>query len=298
MTKVPIFAIVFIILSTLIVVLWQRQPNLNQNSQEESTQEAQTQEAEETLGILPKDGTVVAKSPVKITGKVTAKSIIAIYSNGNQTVTTATEAGDFEKEVDLGNGLNLIKIVTISPDLANTDEKTISIFLSKTNVGNTLFAGPVKSIFDTLITVTTLSGDKNIRTSKSTNFEIPTDEDEKEATQEVDNVRIGDYVIATGDASDEDSIVAQGLEIIRQNKPQVTKQLAIGTVASAVRQNIFSVKSTKDQELIEFTLDKNSDVSQDGKEAKNTDIVKDKTALVFYTKNDDDNLISLIYLLP
>lgn len=297
MTKVPIFAIIFIILSTLIVVLWQRQPKLNQDPKEESTQEAQTG-SEETLGILPKDGTVVANSPIKIQGKVNAKSIIAIYKNGQQTVTTATDAGDFEKDVDLGNGLNLIKIVTISPDLTQTDEKTISLFLSKSNVGNTLFAGPVKSIFDTLITVTTFGGDKNIRTSKSTNFEIPTDEDEKEATQEVDNVRIGDYVIATGDASDSDSIVAQGLEIIRANKPQVTKQLAIGTVASTVRQNIFSLKSAKDQELIEFTLDKNSDVSLDGKEAKSTDIVKDKTALVFYTKDEDENLITLIYLLP
>ena len=53
-----------------------------------------------------------------------------------------------------------------------------------------------------------------------------------------------------------------------------------------------------DKQVIELALDKNSDIKLTDKDAKSTDIAKDKNAIVFYTQDDEDNLVSLIYLIP
>ncbi|MBI3282923.1 hypothetical protein HYZ70_02500 [Candidatus Curtissbacteria bacterium] len=297
MTKIAISSIAFIIISTVIVVLWQRQPKVREPAEIESTRQVQEKQ-EEKFTISPSTGSVINSSSVKFTGKTDPNHLVLIYANETSAITKTKGDGSFELTVASSTGINLFKLALISEDGQIVKEDNLTIYFSQKDVGTTVFAGPVKSIFDNLITLTTTGGDKNIRTSKSTSFNVPEEEDVKEATEEVDNIRIGDYVVATGTSSDDDSIIAKNLEVIRVNKPVLTKEMAIGKIASNVRQNIFSVKNDKDGKIIEFALDKNSEIQEDGTAAKSDAIAKDKTAIVLFAKNKDVNLIDLIYLLP
>ena len=233
-----------------------------------------------------------------MSGKSEPNSLVLIYSNDTSGVAKTREDGSYQLQSSLEPGLNLLKIIFVSPSGQITQEENLTLYFSQKDVGKTVAAGSVKSIFDNLVTVTTQTEDINIRTAKSTIFDVPKEEDVKEATEEVDNIRIGDYVIATGDASDQDSLIAKNLQVIRTNKPQLTKQMVIAKIASTLRQNIFSAKNNKDAKIIEFTLDKNSEILQDGNEVKSEIITKDKSAIIFYTEDNDTSLIDLIYLLP
>lgn len=298
MTKVPIAAILFILLSTLIIVLWQRQPKLQQPQETESTQESSQKPKEEKFTITPADGTVLGSSTVKFAGKAETGSLIVIFSNDSHGIAKTKQDGTFELQTAQEQGLNLFKVVFVSETFELAHEKNLSLYTSQKDVGKTVAAGSVKSIFDNLITITTQNGEKNIRTSKSTSFDVPEEEDVEEATEEVDNIRIGDYVVATGDATDEDSMIAKNLQVVRQNKPVLTKEMTVGKIASNVRQNIFSAKNNKDNKIIEFTLGKNTTILLDGQAAKSDSVVKDKSAIILYTKDKDTNLINLVYLLP
>lgn len=299
MTKVPIFATIFILISTIIVVLWQRQPRPVQEPQAvESTRQASQKPAEEKYTIAPADGTVVNSSLVNFTGKSETSGLVVIYSNDTSGIAETRENSTFELSTELEPGLNLIKAVFLSQEQEPVHEKNISVYLSQKDVGKTVAAGSVKSIFDNLITVMTQNGEKNIRTSKSTNFDVPKEEDIEEATEVVGNIRIGDWAVATGDTSDADSIIAKSLQVLRQNKPVLSTEMTLGKITSNVRQNIFSVKNNKDGKIIELKIDKNTEVFLDGQDAEQDSITKDKSAIILYTKEEDSNLIDLIYLLP
>jgi len=280
--------------------LWQRQPR--GPSERQATDSSQisdkVKKEAETFQISPAHGTVVDSQTITMSGKSEPNSLVLIYSNDTSGVAKTREDGSYQLQSSLEPGLNLLKIIFVSPSGQITQEENLTLYFSQKDVGKTVAAGSVKSIFDNLVTVTTQTEDINIRTAKSTIFDVPKEEDVKEATEEVDNIRIGDYVIATGDASDQDSLIAKNLQVIRTNKPQLTKQMVIAKIASTLRQNIFSAKNNKDAKIIEFTLDKNSEILQDGNEVKSEIITKDKSAIIFYTEDNDTSLIDLIYLLP
>ena len=280
--------------------MWQRQPR--GPSERQATDSSQisdkVKKEAETFQISPAHGTVVDSQTVTMSGKSEPNSLVLIYSNDTSGVAKTREDGSYQLQSSLEPGLNLLKIIFVSPSGQITQEENLTLYFSQKDVGKTVAAGSVKSIFDNLVTVTTQTEDINIRTAKSTIFDVPKEEDVKEATEEVDNIRIGDYVIATGDASDQDSLIAKNLQVIRTNKPQLTKQMVIAKIASTLRQNIFSAKNNKDAKIIEFTLDKNSEILQDGNEVKSEIITKDKSAIIFYTEDNDTSLIDLIYLLP
>jgi hypothetical protein len=298
LVKIAFPAIAFIVLTSVIVILWQRQPKNSQVESVKVSQETeQKKDEQELLTITPISGSIVSQTPQKLEGTTSPENIILIYSNNFQKVAKADASGNFETQISLEEGLNLFRIVLLSPPLEKTFEKSFDFYLSTGDAPDTVAAGPVKSIFDSLITVTTSQGDKNVRTSSSTTFEVPEEEDVEEATREVDNIRIGDYAIALGNASDEDSLVAENFTVIRQDKPQLTEQTSVGTIASTLRQNIFSLKN-KSGEIIEFSLSPNTSLLNDGSETENDEIVKDKNAIVFYYKEENENLVDLVYLLP
>lgn len=299
--KIPLIAIAFIIISTLVVVLWQRQPKAPGETQEikNSTEtQGKDQKQQENFTISPNDNTVVKSQNIKLSGKTLPDSLLIVYSNSSQNVIKTNKDGDFEKEITLSGSLNLFKIIVAAKNLDTSLEKNLSLYFSKDDVGSSIVAGPVKSIFENLITITSANAQKNVRTSKSTNFDFPQEKGVEEATKAASSVRIGDFAIAAGDSTDKDSISAKSLQIIRDNKPQVTKQLVMGTISSDPKQNIFPLKSKKDGQIVEFKLAKNSKVQMDDKDAKTADIKKDKMAIIFYTKGTDTNTPDLIYLLP
>ena len=276
--------------------LWQRQPKIQPEKTEQASQLEQKQIIQENLS--PIDGSVIKESEVELKSKGTPKSSFLIYSNTFQNLVKSNDEGTFTSTITLDTNLNLIKIIELDQGLQQVSEKTLTYYYAPKSEAQTVSAGPVKSIFDSLITLTSTKGELNVRTSKSTEFEIPQIEGQEEATAQADNIRIGDYIIVLGNSEDSDSLIAQNVEVIRQNKPQITKKLLLGTIASSVRQNLFSAKD-KDGEIVEFTLNKNSEIFTNNEVVKNDQVQKDKKVIILYASKDNEtNTVDTIYLIP
>lgn len=278
-----------------VFALWQRQPKTAPQEENPITlsASAEPQNLKNLFSITPQDQTVLNSKEVEIKGKVNPNAKVLIYSNTSQNVASADTDGNFSQKIDLADGLNLFNIMPLDQNLSFQDSQNLTLYYSKSDVGAKVIAGSVKSTFDNTITITTPNGDMSMKTTKNTSFDIPEDEGEPEATSEIDNIRIDDYIIATGDSQ-----TAKTLTVIRQNKPQITEKVAIGTVGANPKQNILPIKNNSDGSLVELKLAKNTRVSTSGEGGKTADIKKDKVAIVFYFLKDSENIVDLIYLLP
>lgn len=309
--KSTVFVFVAIAFIGSLTWLWQRQPKPPEFVEEATSGAVSGQQITlDNLTLKIADNTIVNSKKIKLEGITFTNELVAIYSNNFQDVLKSDKDGNFETAVTLNEGLNLLTIAIVTDDKEKQRQKSLTFYFAKDKTDATIiFAGSVKNIFDTLVTVTTLSGEKNIRTSKSTEFRIPDEEEQQSTESAVKNVRIGDYAIGLGNApensKDTDTIIARSLEIIRENKPQNRINIARIKIISPVRQSIFSASvtsdvttNTLDKKVMELTLDKNSDVTLNNKQGKTTDITKDKNAIVFYHTEGNKNLIDLVYLLP
>lgn len=287
----------------LVTWLWQRQPypaTPEVTPLSEATSSVAGQKSQQGLTLALKNNQILQSPQLKVEGKADPDQLIAIYTNDYQAIAKSI-GGNFSTQITLSSGLNLIELSTISHDQSKTDRQVLTLYLEPKETGSTVvFAGSVKSIFDTLLTLTTPNGDKNVRTSKTTEIVIPEDEEEsKNAT--VKNVRIGDWAIALGNPPEggaDDSLIAARIAILRKDKPQNNIRVARATIITSVVQNLFSVKNSADGKIIELSLARDSQIQIEGKDGKTADIVRDKTAIVFYHTEADKNLVDLIYLLP
>ncbi len=302
-----LFSLIFISLFIYgIYWLWQRQPkdikeqpSQTQNSQ---VQNPNTDNAKVQTNFKPQDSSVLTSAKVSFTGTVAPNAIAVIYSNSFQATTKSDAQGNFQKDATLSTGLNLFNISIFSQNLDELDKKTLTLYLAKDKetVGNSVFAGNVKSIFNNLITLGTAGGDKMVNAQKSTDFTFPkiAGGNSEATTSAISNVRVGDYIVALGNAAEKDTITAQKITVIRENKPQNSESINVIKLLTAPRLNIFSAKNEKDSKIIEFTLNKNSAVEVNGQAAKNADIAKDKRAIVVSYFSNGDQLVDLIYILP
>lgn len=288
--------------------LWQRQPK-PQNHQLSAPAAQEKDKEAFTFEIKPQDNSILASNKFKFEGRSQPDVLIAIYSNSQNDVVKTDSLGKFEKEVQLAIGLNLVEIVIISKDLKAGDKITLTYWVEEFNsqtFGTQVYAGSIKSLLGNLITISTPSGEKNIQASQSVKIELPKDaENESESTKSaLQNLRVGDYLIALGDLSG-GTLNAQSLKILRKDKPQIIKKISLAKILTSIRQNLssgrkglFSAKVIETNEIVEFTLNKNSSVALDDQQGKNENIEKNKNALIVYHPAEDQKLVDLIYLLP
>src|SRR3989344_7072916 len=284
--------------------LWQRQPKV-QNIQTPKAAESNIIQTPESFKITPQDGSVLTSKKVKLTGEINP-GYLAIFSNDFQAVIKTDQIGKFSKEVDLTDGLNLFRLISFSDQLKQDREKSLVYLLAKdTKDGQTVFAGSVKTILDNLLTISTQNGQKNIRSTKDTNLALPKppagEKNKNESTgSAIQNIRVGDFLITQGDlpSGGKDEIIAKKIEVIREDKPQNNKKLMLGRILISPRQNLFSVKDLTTNEIIEFSLAKDTQIQQVEKEAKTEDISKNKNAFIIYHQDGDKNTVDLTYLLP
>lgn len=297
-SQLAVSLVIILLFAYILVWLWQRQPKgqREQTIPQPASKEAILQKTEGDLEISPSDAQVLSPGPVKFKGKTLGAAYVAIYTNDFQTLTRADDEGEIEKEVQLTTGLNQVLLTTVSPDLTKYRQKSLNLFVASENLGNTVFAGSVKSIFDTLVTIATSNGDRNVRTSNSTKIDVP--QEEQSAGPAIKNIRVGDYAIALGDSQDKDTQIAASLQIIRDNKPQNTEILTQVVIITNVKNNLFSAKKVTGSEISEFSLVKQSKVEKDDSTLKIIDITRDKNAFIFYHPENNQNIVDLVYLLP
>lgn len=306
--KIAKYLVIFILVASFIFLvywLWQRQPKVD-NIRTPKAAESNVIQTPETFKITPPDGSVLTSKKVKFNGKVNP-GYLAIYSNDFQVVIKVDQNGKFEKEVDLSDGLNLFKLVSFSDKLKQDQENSLVYLLAKdTKDGNTIFAGPVKTILDNLLTISGPNGQKNIRSTKDTNITLPkppaAEKNKNEASgSALQNIRVGDFLIAQGNlasSNKNDEITAKKIEVTREDKPQINKKLATVKILASLRGDLFSAKDLETDEILQFNLGKNSEISQEDQQSKPEEITKNKNAIVIYHVKDDKNLVDLIYLLP
>lgn len=279
--------------------LWQRQPQIaslteSQNEQKENEGEINQSDAKTS----PQNGFVTDLPKVQVKGSAKSGSYVAIVTGGFDYLTKAKSDGNFEKEIELAEGLNLLKIIYFDKDLNIEKEEGLTYFRSKTKNFDSVAAGNVKSIFGNLITITEANTEKKVTYKSSAEIILPSPIPQLGVGDEDTSIRVGDFVIATGKMNTNGELEALQIDVRRDNKPQITKAIISCQLLSNIRQNLLSAKNLKDSKIIEFTLNKDTQVFLD-LELKDTKIIeKDKKAITIYTSGDETNSLSKIFILP
>ena len=299
MGRIIITFILAIALTASAYLLWQRQPK--SPITQSSTTEAATEEAEQDdmpkLVRSPQDNSVLTSTKIKFSGELRPDTYLGFYTNDNQYIIKTDPSGKIDAELTFSDGLNLISILSFNFDRSPSVNQNLTIYVSDQPEGNNVFAGTVKSLFGSSFTLTTGTGDKNIKTTKSTKINSPKNE-EFEATASVEDIiRVGDFLVAIGNSKDNEAQDAKNLEIIRENKPNNVEILTAIKTTTGVSQNILAA-TNRDNSPLSLTLDKNTQVRVAEKEGIVKDITKDKNAFVFYHTEGEKNTADLIYLLP
>lgn len=292
--------------AALIAWLWTLQPQAPKSVTSEKNPASNSQAKQDQSPFEPADGNILKSTRTKLKGKIAANNFAVVYSSSFVEILKADSSGNFSLDLNLAKGLNLLTVSAVSPDLSSSTDTQLTYYVDLEDTGASLvFAGSVKTIFNTLITLTTNSGDKNIRVAKSTNITVPKIGDDKQeatAVPALKQIRIGDYAITLGvrpeDSKEKDSLAASKLTITRTDVPGNDKKLALVKTLTGIKQNTISVKTIKDSKILDLTFNKNSDIRLDGKDGKAADVVKDKSAIVIYHLEKDTNVIDIIYLLP
>lgn len=281
--------------------LWQRQPRPAPVKQSTTNQVQAPKPQKAGFVQVPKDSQVLPSAKVEISGKVDGEALIVIVSNSTSAISKSAKSGEFKIPIELSKGLNLLDIQVFDKNLSATDSEKISVFVAAEDEplpqNFQVFAGSVKGILDNVITLTAQTGEKKVKTDAKTNITFPAPPLAKTSSPAPDSVRIGDFAIALGEVKD-DVLSAQDLEIIRENKPQIAKIVSPSKILTAPKSGSFSAKDIKSEKIINFALDKNSRALKDEKPAKDTDIVKDLSAIIIYQEQDDKKIADLVYLLP
>lgn len=300
--KIALYTLILAAFIGFMAWLWQRQPNPQEALESPKIATPEAKIAETRPLKTPKDASIFKEAKVKVEGTTGSGEFIAIYSNDFQTVAKASEKGQFEAEISLTPGLNLVAVFADpkSPKAAKTE--FLTLWLSPKGdeeTYDTVYAGSVKSILSGVLTASTLSGEKTIRTTKFTKINLPPPPKDEETPDEpkVTDIRVGDYITALGTASDPNSQVAKIIDVIRENKPQIQKELIFAEIETQPRQNLFSVKD-QEGKIRQFSIGKNTKIQIAGDDGKATDVTGDKSALIFFHEENNKNAADLIYLLP
>ena len=81
----------------------------------------------------PNDHSVVGTATIKITGKTAPDAAVAIYSSEDDALVTADKDGNFESDLKLTGGENVIKLTSLKPD-QTTETIQISVIYSTAKI--------------------------------------------------------------------------------------------------------------------------------------------------------------------
>ncbi len=309
----PILALIFVTLIIFLIYwLWQRQPKTTKTQITQTpistVSEKNTNEKikPNSLSLNIKDGQVFDITKIKISGHVEPNSRLLVISNTFDNLLNIDEKGNFETEIVLDKNLNFVNITLLDKNLKFSLKQIITLYVKdKTSDAkeSMVLSGSVKNIFDNTITLSSTSGDKKIKKNNQTQISLSQSslavlpKNKQTTSLKESDIRVGDYIIVLSSNSIESETLADSIEIVRENKPELTKRYAAVKLATVVKNKIFSTQSLENNSPLSFILDKNSKIYIDSKKSDEKAITKEKKALIFYTPGND-NIVSSIYILP
>lgn len=305
----PILVLIFLsAVIFLIYWLWQRQPKSSNPQSPQASQNATNSNSSDNqnpLSLNLKDGQAFDLPNLNLSGKASPNSQILIFSNSFDVLISSNDKGNFQTQINLDKGLNLINLAQVNSNFKETQKQILTLYLLGKNEPktNTVYAGTVKNIFDNVLTIAAISGgDEKVRQTNQTQINLPATASPTPKTstsnksQNID-IRVGDFIIALGSNAQNQEITAESINILRDNKPTITKKYAFVTISSTVKSKIFSSTDLTNSNLLEFKLDTNAVISASTGKADEKSLIKGKKALVFYTPGSD-NIVSSVYILP
>jgi len=211
-------------------------------------------------------------------------------------ITESQDDGNFKLEAEFPNGLSQLQIIVLNNGLEEIQNIMFPLYISedKADKNSMFIAGTINRIFDNNITLSTKDGNSDIKITSSTK-NIGRAKSPAKTSEEKLDIRVGDYLVAIGQKTPE-ILSAEKIEIFRENKPKIDASYAAVKIVSGAKNNIFSANTTKDNKLLEFTLNKNTQIIADGKKATSAIVTKDKIAIVIY-KLENNNLVTLLHFL-
>ena len=280
MKSLPKYILTIILTSAVIFFsywLWQRQPKKTTPQPETKvTQDEIIKSDDENIVVktTPEDGAIVDNNALPLTIKTSAQNYFAVSATADNPITKTDDKGQAKVDLKLSDGLNIVKVTVFNRGFSKTFDKQIAIYLkpAKKNVdAKILAAGTVKNLFEDVVTITTFAGDKNIKT-KGAKVASPSPSPvskSKSPNPAEQKFRVGDFLLVLGNPASSDQIEATSIEIFRDNKPQLTKEVSIVKILSKVKDNSFSVKVEKGNNIEEFSLPKDPAISKDGQKGNN-----------------------------
>ena len=302
--KIIISLLIVLALLAFIYWLWQRQPkDVSEPSQKPGPQNqiVATKQEDITISTEPEDGKILEGADTTLTIKTAPSTYVAIISNSFTHVAKTDAAGLLQQDEKLESGLNLVQISVFTTDFSKRVDKKIALWLKgpkNTTSAKLVLAGLVKNIFQNVITLSTDTGEKKVNQDKVTKVNYPSPPPGTTKSKNNQNIRVGDYLVVLGNPTSGDEIAAQSIDIFRDNKPQIGKDIQIVKLISNVKNNLFSAKVEKDNQIIEFTVDKDTQIFKDDRSAKNDEIKKDKKSIIIYHMVEDQKVADLVYILP
>lgn len=303
MTKIAAAAIFIITIAAFMYWLWQRQPKVQPLTTPQQVQQATPEVKQESFQIKPQDTKIISGNKISIEGKSKSNQTVLIFSNNFAIATKSNKDGNFTKEVTLTNGLNFVQIVYLENDPKLSQKQYLTYYVDKKSdpAKTNVFAGSVKSIFDTVLAITWQGKEITINVAKDANIVLPKSPKDEKATASVSplsNIRLQDFIIATGTLDKNEQLVAKNLEVVREDIPQISSQFAQITIFAAPSKNSFLAKTDKSSEAITLIIDSDSQILEGDQKMQAKDILKDKKAAVIYHSEKNQNLVDLILLLP
>ena len=230
--KIIIAFLIVLTILAFIYWLWQRQPKgVSEPSQKPGSQNqiVATKQEDITVSISPEDGNILDSANTTLTVKTSPNTYVAVISNSFAQIAKADAAGFLQQDETLDSGLNLIQISVFTTDLSRRVDKKITLYVKSpknTTSAKLVLAGSVKNIFQKVITLSTDSGEMKINQDKTTkvNYPSPAPGIKSKGDQ---NIRVGDFLVVLGDNNSNDEISAQSIDILRENKPQICKNIQI-----------------------------------------------------------------------
>lgn len=277
--------------------LWQRQPTTQDkttNTKISSVNPSTSPLPEELFTFSPQGNVIVSKNKIDFEGKTSPNEFVLVFSNFSQNISKADNQGKFQISINLAEGINQITLKSLDESFKESYAKTVSFYQDSESKDTKFYSGLVKSTFDTLITITVEGNDQTIRQKSSTELFYDDSIDEEDT-----DIRVGDFIMALGNATENKDFDANSLYILRNNKPKNISEYLYGIFTSDVKANIFSARDQKNANLVEFFLSTETGFLIGSDEGTEDDIVKDNRALIlFHEDEDNDNVADLIYILP
>ncbi|HSX48655.1 MAG TPA: hypothetical protein VLE44_00150 [Candidatus Saccharimonadales bacterium] len=201
----------------------------------------------------PLDMSVITSGTTTVSGITKAKSFVVITGEDSDDISTASDSGTFQRDIDLTAGSNQLKAFAFDNDGNEVSAKVTVVYSSSFQTPQGIFyMGTVTDISNSTIQIKNTASDiQQITPSKDGVTYVKTTGDNVKEVKSTD-LAIGDFIIGMGTKDGNNVLVASRILISDPVKP-TTRKAFFGTVTDNSTIGKITVKNNKSGESVTVT---------------------------------------------